>query len=131
MRVLVVAEPSLFEESIEELLRQQPGVEIVGPEADPQDATRLIKESHPDVILVADGEAATGMAPQLMRMVREGFPMRMVEVHLATNTLCIYRGDRRSVREAGDLVDTVRHLCDGLSREPQVPLGPVMGEAAV
>ena len=108
MRVLVVAEPSLFEEGIEELLRQEPGLEIVGREADLQDAVRRIKESHPDVILLADGEAATGYAPELIRLVREGFHIRVVEVHLATNTLCLYCGERQSIREVRDLVGAVR-----------------------
>jgi len=128
MRVLVVAEPSLFEEGIEELLRQEEGLEIVGRETDPQEAVGLIKECHPDVILVAGGEGATGLAPELIRLVREGFRMRMVEVHLATNTLCIYCGERQPIREVRDLVDTLEHICEGLSREPQVPLTPAKGQ---
>ena len=34
-RVLVVPPPLLFEQGIEELLRQEPGLEIVGRERDP------------------------------------------------------------------------------------------------
>jgi len=130
MRVLVVAEPSLFEEGIEELLRQEQGLEIVGRGADPQEAVTLIKESHPDVILVADGEAATGLAPELIRMVREGFPIRVIEVNLATNTLCLYTGEQQAIREAGDLVDTVRRICAGLTRDAQIPLSPALGQSA-
>jgi DNA-binding NarL/FixJ family response regulator len=128
MRVLVVGERSLFEEGIEELIRQEPGLEIVGRLADPQDTARLFKEHSPDVILVADDEAATRLAPDLMGMVREGFCMRMIEVHLATNTLCVYRGDQQPIREAGDLVGIMRHVCGGLTPDAQVPLAPVAGE---
>ena len=128
MRVLVVAEPSLFEEGIEELLRQEPGLEIVGRGAHPEEAVRLIKESHPDVILVADGEAATGYAPELIRLVREGFRIRVVEVHLASNTLCLYCGERQPIREVRDLVDTLQHICHSLTREAEVPLSPAMGQ---
>ena len=120
-RVLVVSEPSLFEEGLEELLRQEQGLEIVGREADPEEAVRRIKESLPDVIILTDGEAATGLDAELLRMVREGFRLRMVEVHLATNTLCIYCGEQQPIREARDLVDAVRHLCHGLTREAHVP----------
>ena len=130
MRVLVVAEPSMFEEGIGELLRQEPGLEIVGRGVDAQDAVRLIEECQPDLILVADGETATGYAPEFMRLVREGFHIRVVEVHLATNTLCLYCGEQQPVRHAQDLVDTVRHICDGLTRDPHVPLPPAMGRPA-
>jgi hypothetical protein len=128
MRVLVVGEPSLFEEGIEELIRQEPGLEIVARGADPQDTARLFKEHSPDVILVADGEAAERLAPELMCMVRAGYCMRMVEVHLAANTLCVYCGDHRPIREAGDLVGIMHHVCGGLTPDAHVPLAPVAGE---
>ena len=117
MRVLIIAEPSVFEEGIEELLRQEPGFEIVGVEEDPQEAVKRIREAHPDVVVLADGEAATGLDAELLRLVREGLHMRIVEVHLATNTLCIYCGEQQPIREVGDLVDTVQHICDSLAGE--------------
>ena len=128
-RVLVVSQPSLFEDGIEELLRQEPGLEIVGRETDTEEAVRRIKELHPDVVILTDGDAATGLGAELLRLVREGFRMRIVEVHLATNTLCIYCGEQQPIREVRDLVDTVRHICDSLTREAQVPLSPVGGQA--
>ena len=130
MRVLVVAEPSLFEEGIEELLRQEEGLEIIGREEDPQEAARCIKESSPDVIILINGEAGTALDVDVLRLAREGFQIKIVEVHLTTNTLCIYRGDHRSIGGAQDLVDVVRQLCQGLSREAQVPLSPATGQPA-
>jgi len=127
-RVFVVSQPSLFEDGIEELLRQEPGLEIVGRETDPAQAVERIKEAHPDVVILTDGEAATGLDAELLRLVREGFHMRIVEIHLATNTLCLYCGEQQSIREVRDLVDTVQHICDGLTREAGVPLSPVMGQ---
>ena len=118
-RVLVVSQPSLFEDGIEELLRQELGLEIVGRETDPAQAVERIKETHPDVVILTDGEAATGLDAELLRLVREGFRMRIVEVHLATNTLCLYCGEQQPIREVRDLVDTVKHICDGLTREAQ------------
>ena len=109
--------PSLFGEGVEELLRREPELEIVGWETDPPQAVRRIKETHPDVIVLTDGEAATGLDAELLGLVREGLHVRIVEVHLATNTLCIYCGEQQSIREAGDLVDTVQHICDSLAGE--------------
>jgi len=116
-RVFVVSEPSLFAEGLEGLLCEEPGLEIVGRETDPLQAVRRIKETHPDVVIVTDGEAATGLDAELLGLVREGLHMRIVEVHLATNTLCIYCGEQQPIREVGDLVDTVQHICDSLAGE--------------
>ena len=128
MRVLVVAEPSLFEEGIEELLRQEEGLEIVGREKDPQEAARRIKESSPDVIILIDGEAGTGLDVDLLRLAREGFQIKIVEVHLTTNTLCIYRGDHRSIGGAQDLVGVVRQLCQGLTPGAQIRSKTAVGQ---
>jgi len=127
--VLIVSELSLFGEGVEGLLRQEPGLEIVGLETDPEQAIGRVKEAHPDVVILTDGEAATGLDAELLRLVREGFHMRIVEVHLATNTLCLYCGEQQPIREVRDLVDTVQHICDSLNPETQVPLSPMGGQA--
>jgi len=126
--VFFVSEPSLFAEGLEGLLCEEPGLEIVGRETDPRRAVGRIKETHPDVIILTDGEAATVLDAELLGLVREGFHIRIVEVHLATNTLCIYCGEQHPIREVGDLVDTVQHICEGLARETGVPLSPTMGQ---
>jgi len=117
----------MFDESIEAILSQEPGLEIVGRETDPRQAVKRIRETHPDVIILTDGEAATGLDAELLGLVRAGFHMRIVEVHLATNSMCIYCGEQQPIREVGDLVDTLGHICDSLGREGQEPLSPVMG----
>jgi len=117
----------VFGNGIEELLGGDPGLEIVGRETDPRQAVRRIKESHPDVIILADGEAARGLEAELLGLVREGLQVRIVEVHLETNTLCIYCGEQQSIREVGDLAGTVQHICEGLSRETAVPLPRAIG----
>ena len=127
--MLIVSELSLFGEGVEGLLRQEPGLEIVGLETDPEQAIGRVKEAHPDVVILTDGEAATGLDAELLRLVREGFHMRIVEVHLATNTLCLYCGEQQPIREVRDLVDTVQHICDSLNPETQVPLSPMGGQA--
>jgi len=123
-RVLIVSRPSLFAEGIEGLLRRESGVEILGPVTDQVEAIERIKAAAPDVIVLIDGEAATVLSAELLRLVREGFPIRIVEVHLATNTICLYCGEQQPIREVRDLVDTVQQTCDSLNREAEVPLWP-------
>ena len=125
--MLVVSDRSLFGEGIAGLLGEESGLEIVGREVDPRQAVKRIKETHPDVIILTDGETATGLDAELLGLVREGLHMRIVEVHLATNTMCIYCGEQQPIREIGDLVDTLGHICDSLGRERREPVSPVMG----
>ena len=106
-RVFVLSGPSLFGNGIEALLCEEPGLEIVGRETDPGQAVRRIKEARPDVIILADGEPATELEAELLGLVREGLQVRIVEVHLETNTVCAYWGEQQSIQEAGDVVHTV------------------------
>ena len=130
MRVLVVAETSMFEEGIEAILSREPGLEIVGRETDPGQAVQRIREALPDVVILTDGEAATGIGAEVLGMVREGFHVRIVEVHVATNTLCVYCGEQESIREVEDLVDAVKRICHSLNGEAGAPPSPAMGEPA-
>jgi CheY-like chemotaxis protein len=127
-RVLLVSRLSLFAAGIEELLRQEAEFEIVGRETDPHKAIKRVREAPPDVVILTDGEGKTGLGLELLRLVREGVRIRIVEVHLTTNTVCLYCGERQSIGEVGDLVDTVRHICEGLIGDARVPLAPVAGE---
>jgi chemotaxis response regulator CheB len=115
--VFVVCDPSLLGEGIEGLLRQEPGLEIVGRGADARQVLNRVRETRPDLIILTDGEAATRLEGELLCLVREGFRMGIVEIHTESNTLCIYYGEQRCVKEAHDLVDTLLHIGDGLTRE--------------
>jgi chemotaxis response regulator CheB len=126
MRVLVVAEPSLFEEAVEQLLRQEPGFDIVGREIDSLEIVRLIKEASPDVLVVIDGQEATGLERELIRMVQNGFRIRVVEVNRASNTLCRYCGEQQAVEDERALLDAVRRICHPSMRDAQAPLAQAM-----
>ena len=89
-----------------------------------------IKETAADVVILTDGEAATALEVELLRLVREGFRMRIVEVDRATNTLCVYCGEQQSVRDERALVDAVAHICHLFTRDAEVPLSPAVGQPA-
>jgi DNA-binding NarL/FixJ family response regulator len=125
-RVLVVSEQSLFGEGVEALLRLEPGLEIVGRETDRRQAASRVRETAPDVVVLTDGEAATGLGLELLRLVGEGFHIRIVEIHLETNSLCSYCGGQQAIREVRDLVEAVKHICHSLNREAEVPLSPAI-----
>jgi chemotaxis response regulator CheB len=126
MRVLVVAEPSLFEEGVEELLRQEPGFDVVGRETDSLEIVRLIQEASLDVLVVIDGQGARGLVRELIRMVQNGFRIRVVEVNRANNTLCHYCGEQEAVRDGRALLDAVRRICYPSMLDAQAPLARAM-----
>ena len=130
-RVLIVCDRSLFGEGLEGLLRGEAGLEVVGWESDPAEAFKRVKKAPPDAVILTHAEAATGLEAELLWLVREGLTMRIVEIDLASNTLCIYCGEQRAIREAGGLVDAVEQVCGCLSRQPLGQSSPLVHQPRV
>ena len=107
MRVLIIASNPLFSQGVESLLRQESRLEVMGREADVDKAMKRIKELKPDVVIVDSGDPACGPTPAVMRILREGVEVKVIGLNLQNNTICIYRGEQRVVREVRDLVEAI------------------------
>jgi AmiR/NasT family two-component response regulator len=113
MRVFIVSSHPLFGQGVESLLRQEAGVEIVGREADVDEAVERIKELRPDVVILDSADLVSDPTPAVMRILREGVRAKVIGLNLEDNTMCVYRGEQREVKGVEDLVEAI---------EPSLPL---------
>jgi len=128
IRVLVADDQNLVRSGFRLMLEQQPDLEVVAEAADGQQAVRLAREQHPDVVLmdirmpVLDGIAATE------QLVREPNPPRVLV--LTTFDVDDYVVDALRVGASGyllkdvdpeDLVQAVRSVAAG-----DMPLAPAV-----
>jgi chemotaxis response regulator CheB len=128
MRVLILSSHPLFGQGVESLLRQQAGMEIVGREADVDSAIERIKELQPEVVILDSGAPACDPTPAVMRILREGVGTKVIGLNLQDNTMCIYRGEQRVVKEVADLMEAIESsplLSGPVSSEDQARLGQV------
>ena len=102
-RVFILSSHPLFSQGVESLLRQEPGVDIVGRETDVDKAIERIKELQPDVVILDNGDPT----PEVMCILREGVGTKVIGLNLQDNTICIYRGEQRVVKEVEDLVEAI------------------------
>jgi DNA-binding NarL/FixJ family response regulator len=116
MRVLILSSHPLFGQGVESLLRREVRLDIVGRETDIDRAVECIKELRPDVVIVDSGDPAGDPTPAVMRILREGVGVKVIGLNLQDNTMCIYRGELRVVKEVKDLVEAIEH--SPLSPEP-------------
>jgi DNA-binding NarL/FixJ family response regulator len=107
MRVLIVSSSPLFSQGVESLLRQESSLEVMGREVDVDKAMERIRELKPDVVIVDSGDPACGPTPAVMRILREGVGAKVIGLNLQNNTICIYRGEQRVVKEVKDLVEAI------------------------
>jgi DNA-binding NarL/FixJ family response regulator len=106
-RVFILSSHALFSHGVESLLRQEPGLEIVGRETDVDRAIECIQELRPDVVIFDNNDPEVDFRPVVMRIFREGLGTKVIGLNLQDNTLCIYRGEQRVIEEVKDLVEAI------------------------
>jgi DNA-binding NarL/FixJ family response regulator len=109
-RVFLFSSQSLFSEGIESLLRRELGLEIVGRETDVGRAIECIKEFQPDVVIMDSSDPQDDFMTAVMHILREDLEIKLIGLNLHNNTLSIYRGQQRLVRELKDLEEAIKVL---------------------
>jgi chemotaxis response regulator CheB len=109
-RVFILSFHPLFGQGVESLLRREARLEIVGQETDADKALERLKEIRPDVVILDCAETACDPTPAVMRILREGLGTKVIGLNLQDNTLYIYRGEQRLVKEVKDLIEAIEPL---------------------
>jgi DNA-binding NarL/FixJ family response regulator len=117
-RVFMLSNHPLLGQGVESLLRWETGLEIVGREVDVDKAIDRIRELRPDAVILDCAEPRGEPAPAVMRILQEGLGIKVVELNLQDNTMCIYRGEQRVVKSSTDLIEAIAHNA--------LPCGPVI-----
>ena len=106
VRVFILSSQSLFDLGVENLLRQEAELEVVGHEADMDRALMQIKALVPDVVILNSADASCSPTPAVLRLMNE-VGVRIIKLNLQDNTICMYRKEQRMIEEVGDLAKFV------------------------
>jgi TorA maturation chaperone TorD len=93
----------LFSRGIEELLCQQPGLEIVGRETDVDRALDCIRRLRPDVVILDSKDLASTPANVVAAIFREAPQARVISLNLENDQIQVYHGERRAAQSIDDL----------------------------
>jgi len=103
-RIFFLSSQPLFGQGLVHLLSREGRFDIVGRESDMELAMQEIKALRPDVVIVDNADPACEPMPAVMRLLKEGLGIKIIGLNLQNNTLCIYQGEERVVRDVDDLV---------------------------
>jgi DNA-binding NarL/FixJ family response regulator len=112
-RIFLLSNQSLFGEGIESLLRRELGLEIVGRETDVGRAIECIQALKPDVVVVDSADPCVDVKQVAMRILEEGSKIKVIGLNLGDNSIRIYRGERRAIKEVKDLAEAIEHDSTG------------------
>jgi len=109
-RVFILTSHPLFAESVETLLREQPGLEIVGVGGLSPDVFIRLRDIAPDVVVIgASGEDQEGLVGRLFQ---ELPGVKAVGLNLDDNRIHIYYRQIKVGRQVEDLVAAIRQPLD-------------------
>ncbi len=103
-QIYIVSKHPLFGEGIEEMLRQNAPVELLGRETDLSRAVQQIAALCPDVVIFDCHDENVDRLSALQHIFPKGAKTRIIEIDLDTNTLFIYTREQRFVERWQDLV---------------------------
>ena len=108
-RIFMFSTHPLFGQGVESLLREETGLEVVGRETDVDKAVERIKELRPNVVIVDSGDPGCDPTLAVMRILRQGVVAKVIGLNLQDNTIRIYRGEQRVVKEMQDLIEAIEY----------------------
>lgn len=106
--MFILSRHALFGQGIETLLAQEAELKILGLETDLDAAVECIERFRPDVVIVDCDDPALDLTPAIKCLLRDRLDVCVVGLSLADNTISIYRGEQRLVREVEDLLAAIR-----------------------
>jgi TorA maturation chaperone TorD len=106
-RIFMLSSQLLFSRGVEDLLRQQTGVEIVGHEADPTKAIEQIRELAPDVVILDSKDLASTPASLVALILNETPDAKVIALNLENDRICVYRGEQRTAQSIDDLREVI------------------------
>ena len=98
----------MFFRGIESILSQEDGIEIVGQDLDLEAAVACIQETHPDVVIVNCDDPDPRLKSAVVAIMRDSPGLNVVGLSLQNNQISIYRGEKKDVRQVGDLLNAIR-----------------------
>ncbi len=106
-RVFMLSCHPLFSQGVETLLRQEPGLELVGREMDVEKALERIKELRPDVVILDSSNPKFDPIPGLIGSMR-GFPgITVIGMNLTDNRICVFRWEEWIAQGVQDLTKAI------------------------
>jgi len=108
VRVLIVSPHRLLGQGLEDWLRQQVGLDVVGWEADADRLNERIGQLKPDVIIQDMSDSTRTPLVALMRLLADRPGTKIIGVNLHDNSVCIYNSEQHAIEHVLEFLEAIR-----------------------
>lgn len=106
-RIFMISSQLMFSQGVENLLIDQPGLEIAGRESDVSRAIEAIHRLQPDVVIVDSKDMASAPASIVASALKVVPTARVILLNLENDQIRVYQGMQRTARGVNDLLDAM------------------------
>ena len=103
LRIFIISGHLMFGCGLDSLLQQEVKFEIVGQEADVEQAIKQIKKLQPDVVIVDNDDSVPGVT----HILRASPTVKVISLDLQSNDLYVYRAKQGTAKGIEDLVEAI------------------------
>jgi DNA-binding NarL/FixJ family response regulator len=106
-RVFMLSSQLLLSEGVEDLLREQSKLEIVGKEIDVSIAIQQIHRLQPDVVFVDTKDLESMPSSTIAKILKVAPCAKIIALNLINDQILILRGEQRAARSVEDLMQVI------------------------
>jgi len=123
LRIFIVSSYLMFSLGLENLLRQDKEIKILGQETSREKAILKIKELQPDVVIVYTDDSHTGSRSFIIEILKTSPISKVIGLSLQNNTFYVYQVKQGETDSVDDLFKTLKEI----SRWQGLPTTEVKG----
>ena len=106
--VFIVYSHALFAEGVNSLLSQEPGLTVVGMEANWDRAVERITVLQPDVVVIDGENSDSGMIKAMSCLLARLSGTKVISLSLSSNNANIYHAQQVPINQTEDLISAIR-----------------------
>jgi DNA-binding NarL/FixJ family response regulator len=108
LNVFIVSSHLMFSRGLENLLREDKEINVIGQETDIEQALKQIKKVHPDAIIVYSDDARLTSRLTLVEILKASLNTKVIHLSLQNNTFYVYQAAQWVATSLDDLLQAVK-----------------------
>lgn len=123
LRIFIVSSYLMFSLGLENLLRQDKEIKILGQETDREKAIQKIEDLKPDVVIVYTDDSQIGSRSFIIEILKTNPTTKVIGLSLQNNTFSVYQVKQGETGSVDDLFRTLKEI----SRWQSLPAPEIKG----
>jgi DNA-binding NarL/FixJ family response regulator len=120
LRIFIISSHLMFSLGLENLLRQDKELRVLGQETNREQAIRRVTELQPEVVIVYTDDTQADSRSFIIEILKASPTAKVIGLSLQNNTFCVYQIKQGETRSVDDLFKVIKGINGQDSRAPEI-----------